>query len=277
MVALRDTVKPDARAVVSELRNQNIEVYMITGDTHASAKAVGLMVGIDESHIHSQVLPGSKATKVKQWQTANPRGSCLMIGDGINDAPALTQADLGVAVGKGSHVSVEAADIVFVNDKLTDVLVTIDLCRHIMRRIEMNLWWALGYNMIGIPLAAGVLFPVTHVALPSSLAGFLMAISSVSVVISSLMINLYTKPVFNEGNGDDRYKDDLEKAIRPMRNLSNLSVDIERDYKEDRIHSATAKVMSKMMADCASRYGKACSCKVCKCIGCCNSSWRKDK
>jgi len=207
VLGLADTPRSEAKAAVRGLQKAGIDVYMITGDTRPSAIAMAKLVGIRPENVFAQVLPNEKAQRISDLQSsvvhggqmaaaaaASPSRIVAMVGDGINDAPALAQADLGVALASGTNVSMEAADIVLVNQSLEDLLVMIDLSRKVLSRIQWNLFWALGYNAIGIPLAAGVLYPFTRVALPSSLAGLLMTTSSVLVVTSSLMIRFYKKP-----------------------------------------------------------------------------------
>jgi len=194
IIALADTPKPEARNLVLGLVGAGIDVHMLTGDTYPAAIQLAKLVGINEKNVIAEVLPSEKAVYIKKLQDKCESRVVAMVGDGINDAPALTQADLGVALASGTNISMEAADVVLVNHSLMDLLTLLDLSRLVLRRIQWNLIWALGYNVIGIPLAAGVLFPLTHVALPSSLAGLLMTASSVLVVTSSLLIKLYKKP-----------------------------------------------------------------------------------
>ena len=150
---------------------------------------------LDEKFIVSEALPATKVKKVVALQNskANPK-IVLMVGDGINDSPALVQADVGIAIGAGTEIAVEAADMVLVNSKLSDVVVAIDLSKFIFARIKLNFFWALGYNSLGLPIAAGVFYPAFQVALPPSIAALAMALSSVSVVGSSLALKWYKNP-----------------------------------------------------------------------------------
>jgi len=163
---------------------------MVTGDNRRTANAVAKTLGIEQ--VFSEVLPGDKAAKVKELQD---RGlSVAMVGDGINDSPALVQADIGIAIGSGTDVAIEAAEVVLLRSDLRDVIVAIDLARTAYRRILINFGWAFLYNLLGIPIAAGVFYPLFHRALPPEVAGLAMALSSVSVVLSSLQLRYYSKP-----------------------------------------------------------------------------------
>ncbi|GAB5355390.1 hypothetical protein AAMO2058_000201500 [Amorphochlora amoebiformis] len=258
IIALSDIIKPEAKSVVMRLQESGVRVLMITGDSQAAAKAIAASIGIDgKDNVIAGVTPAEKATKIQEIQQSNSKGIVCMVGDGINDAPALAQADLGIALAGGTNISMEAADIVLLNDSLYDLLVTMDISRFIIRRIRWNLFWALGYNVLGIPIAAGVLFPLTHMALPSFLAGLLMTISSVSVVMSSLLLRLYQKPNFEISTPE--VVDEVNESYRTRRRRNEVS-------------QAAAKVVAKLMADCSARYGKACRCVVCKCRGCCGNS-----
>lgn len=190
-VALADKAKPEAAQVVAVLKRRGIRVYMLTGDNERTARMVANALGI--RHVFAQVLPSHKADKVRELQAAGR--VVAMVGDGINDAPALAQAELGVAVGTGTDVAVEAADVVLIKDHLMDVAVAIHLSHATVRRIHANFVWAIVYNAVGIPLAAGVLFSVGIVLKPV-MASLAMAFSSVSVVVSSLWLKRYKKPSF---------------------------------------------------------------------------------
>jgi Cu+-exporting ATPase len=190
-VGLADKPKPEAAQVVAVLKRRGIRVYMLTGDNERTARMVANTLGI--RHVFAQVLPSHKADKIKELQGAGK--VVAMVGDGINDAPALACAELGVAVGTGTDVAVEAAQVVLIKDNLMDVAVAIHLSHATVRRIHANFVWAVIYNAIGIPLAAGVLYPV-GVMLTPVMASLAMAFSSVSVVASSLLLKRYKKPSF---------------------------------------------------------------------------------
>ena len=168
------------------------QVWMITGDNRLTANAVAAQLDIAPACVLSEVLPSAKSAQVQVLQR---QGRVVaMVGDGINDSPALACADVGIAVGAGTDIAIEAADMVLMHSKLMDVLVAIDLSRTVMRRIKYNFGWALGYNLFMIPLAAGMFYPLTQVALPPMYAGLAMGLSSVSVVVSSLLLKRYTPP-----------------------------------------------------------------------------------
>jgi len=190
IIAVADTVKPESITAVKHLQKLGIQVWMVTGDNQRTAQAIAKQIGINQ--IFSEVLPGEKADKVKLLQ--NQGYIVGMVGDGINDAPALAQADVGIAIGSGTDVAIEAGDIILMKDDPRDVVTAIDLSKKTMKRIRLNMFWALGYNSAGIPIAMGLLYPFIHLTLPPEIAGLAMALSSVSVVTSSLLLNRYKKP-----------------------------------------------------------------------------------
>ncbi|MBP7967373.1 heavy metal translocating P-type ATPase, partial [Candidatus Woesebacteria bacterium] len=162
LIGIADTIKVEAKQVIQDLKQRGIHTVMITGDNKATAQAVAKEIGIDE--VLAEVLPGDKAAKIKKLQ-GSPETVVAMIGDGINDAPALATADVGIAMGTGTDVAIATGDIVFVKGNLEKVIETIDLSRATMRVIKQNLFWAFGYNVIGIPLAAGAFYPIAGILL----------------------------------------------------------------------------------------------------------------
>ncbi|KAL8245505.1 hypothetical protein R6Q59_011763 [Mikania micrantha] len=191
-VAVTDPVKPEASRVVSYLQSMNIKTVMVTGDNRSTATAIATEIGIEIENVFAETDPLGKVDRIKEFQA---NGMIVaMVGDGINDSPALVAANIGMAIGAGTDVAIEAADVVLVKSSLEDVITAIDLSKKTINRIHVNYVWALGYNVLGVPVAAGVLFPFIGVRLPPWLAGACMAASSVSVVCSSLLLQTYKKP-----------------------------------------------------------------------------------
>ena len=189
IITVADTVRPDARQAVARLQAAGLEVWMLTGDRAATAAAIGRAVGIGPDRILAEVLPGQKAAKVAELQRAGK--VVAMVGDGVNDAPALAQADLGIAIGTGADIAREASDITIIGERLESVPTALRLSHATLRTIRQNLGWAFGYNIILIPVAAGLLFPVAGILLNPALAAGAMALSSVSVVTNSLRLRSF--------------------------------------------------------------------------------------
>ena len=190
LVALADAPRSESAAAIAELRSLGLRVLMVTGDREAPAQAIARQVGVDE--VRAEVRPGDKAAIVRELQAAGER--VAVIGDGINDAPALAQADLGIAMGSGTDIAMEAGDITLVRGNLNDAVTAIRLSRAAMRTIRQNLFWAFAYNVALIPIAAGVLFPVWGVQLNPMLAAAAMAFSDLSVVGNSLRLRRFASP-----------------------------------------------------------------------------------
>ncbi|KAK6826540.1 hypothetical protein RU639_005453 [Aspergillus parasiticus] len=209
MLAVADPIRPEAKDTLQALRNRGVAVWMLSGDNPTTAHAVGEMVGIPPDNIIAGVLPEQKAEKVQYLQKTLQKSSrsswfrrgkkphsgraiVAMVGDGINDSPALTVADVGIAIGSGSDIAISSAEFVLVSSGLTSLLTLIDLSRLVFRRIKFNFGWALVYNCVAVPVAAGVFYPIvsngTHVRLDPIWASLAMALSSVSVICSSLLM-----------------------------------------------------------------------------------------
>jgi Cu+-exporting ATPase len=195
-ISIDDPLKPEARTTIKMLSSMNIKSWLITGDNPNAAKAKAQKIGIPPERVMSQVKPDDKANQVKLLQRAGY--IVAMVGDGVNDSPALAQADVGIAIGAGTDIAIDTANIVLIKNSLYDVITAIDLSKTTFKRIQINYLCACIYNVLGIPLAAGVLYPVSQIQVPPLIAGICMAFSSVSVVLSSLWLRYYKKPVFEE-------------------------------------------------------------------------------
>jgi Cu+-exporting ATPase len=189
-IAVADQPRPEARAVVAALEKLGIDVAMITGDSRCTADAIAAQVGISE--VYAEVLPSEKASIIKRIQASGRK--IAMVGDGINDAPALAQADVGIAVAAGTDIAMESADIVLMHNNICDVATAIHLSRRVIKTIRQNLFWAFGYNVLGIPIAAGLLYMFGGPLLSPVFAAAAMSLSSVSVVTNALRLKGYRKP-----------------------------------------------------------------------------------
>ncbi|KAK2049882.1 heavy metal translocating P-type ATPase [Colletotrichum somersetense] len=204
-LSISDPIRPEAVRIIKALQEQGTRVWMLSGDNVVTAKAVAKLVGIDPDNVLAEVLPWEKADKITYLQTvlkarvgrsrehAKNRAMVAMVGDGINDSPALTKADVGIAIGSGSDVAISSADFVLVTSDLRAVVTLLELSRTVFRRIKINFGWAVIYNILAIPIAAGCLYPITtsggqHVRLDPVWASLAMALSSISVVLSSLAL-----------------------------------------------------------------------------------------
>jgi Cu+-exporting ATPase len=188
-IALADTLKEGAAETIVRLKGLGLQTAMLTGDRRAVAEAVARQLGIGE--VAAEVLPGDKQAVVRGYQQRGQKVG--MVGDGINDAPALAQADIGIAIGSGTDVAKETGDIILVKGDVRDVARSIDLGRKTLAKIRQNLFWAFIYNVVGIPVAAGALYPAFGLVLKPEFAGLAMALSSVSVVTNSLLLKRATK------------------------------------------------------------------------------------
>lgn len=191
-IAVADVVKPDSAKAIAALRRMGRRVVLLTGDNQRTANAIARQIGVDQ--VIAQVLPQDKAKCVAQLQQQGQR--VAMVGDGVNDAPALAQADVGLAIGAGTDIAIESADVVLMKSSLLDIPAAMDLSRAVLRNIKQNLFWAFFYNSIGIPVATGVLYPALHLTLNPMLAAAAMSLSSVCVVSNALRLRGWKPPFF---------------------------------------------------------------------------------
>ena len=209
IIAVADTIKEDSPRAISEMRNMGIHVVMLTGDNERTAKAIGAKAGVDE--VIAGVLPDGKESVIRNLQQ---KGKVIMVGDGINDAPALTSADIGISIGAGADVAIDAADVVLMKSSLSDVPAAIRLSRATLRNIHENLFWAFIYNTIGIPLAAGVFIPLLGWQLNPMFAAAAMSLSSFSVVTNALRLNFFR---MHDSKRDHTIKNTtVKKETKPM-------------------------------------------------------------
>ena len=212
IIAVADIIKEDSPQAIKEMQNMGIYAVMLTGDNERTAKAIGEKAGVDE--VIAGVLPDGKESVIRKLQE---KGKVIMVGDGINDAPALTSADIGVAIGAGADVAIDAADVVLMKSSLLDVPAAIRLSRATLGDIHENLFWAFIYNVIGIPLAAGVFINVLGWQLNPMFAAAAMSLSSFSVVTNALRLNFFE---MHDSKRDHKIKNKLkitiEKETKPM-------------------------------------------------------------
>ena len=232
IIAVADVIKPDSPAAVRELQNMGIRVVMLTGDNARTAKAIGREAGVDEAI--AGVLPEGKESVIRELKT---QGKVMMVGDGINDAPALTRADIGAAIGAGTDIAIDAADVVLMKSRLSDVPAAIRLSRATLRNIHENLFWAFIYNVIGIPLAAGVWIPLFGWQLNPMFGAAAMSLSSVCVVTNALRLNFFN---IRSAKRDKKIK----------------TVEVKIETKETATMEKTMKIEGMMCAHCEARVKK---------------------
>ena len=187
LVAIDDRLRPDAAVALQRLRDQGLLLGMLSGDRRQAVETVGQTLGFADDELAWQLLPNQKLERLEYWRSDE---AVAMVGDGINDAPALAAADLGIAVGTGTQIAQDTADLVLLGDRLEALPEALTLARRTMAKIRQNLFWAFGYNMIALPVAAGALLPGFNLLLSPPLAALLMALSSLSVVLNALSLRL---------------------------------------------------------------------------------------
>ena len=245
IIAVADTMKEDSRQAVSELRNMGIRVVMLTGDNERTARAISAQAGVDD--VIAGVLPDGKESVIRKLQQY---GKVAMVGDGINDAPALTRADMGIAIGAGTDVAIDAADVVLMKSRLSDVAAAVRLSRATLRNIHENLFWAFFYNVIGIPLAAGVWIPIFGWTLNPMFGAAAMSLSSFCVVTNALRLNLF--------NMHDAKKDKKLKNPAIIKELvDNNKTNHNQENKEIGTMKKTMKIEGMMCGHCEATVKKA--------------------
>ena len=260
MIAVADVIKEDSPQAVRELQNMGIRVVMLTGDNERTAKAIGAQAGVDE--VIAGVLPDGKESVIRALKE---KGKVAMVGDGINDAPALTRADIGIAIGAGTDVAIDAADVVLMKSQLSDVPAAIRLSRAALRNIHENLFWAFFYNVIGIPLAAGVWIPIFGWTLNPMFGAAAMSLSSFCVVTNALRLNLFK---VHDASKDKKIKNEIselhagneihengscENEIHDRKDQEN----IKENKENNNMTTITVNVTGMMCGHCEAHVNKA--------------------
>lgn len=252
IIAVADVIKEDSPQAVKELQNMGIRVVMLTGDNERTARAIGAQAGVDE--VIAGVLPDGKENVIR---TLKAQGKVAMVGDGINDAPALTRADIGIAIGAGTDIAIDAADVVLMKSRLSDVPAAIRLSRATLKNIHENLFWAFFYNVIGIPLAAGLWYPVFGWKLNPMFGAAAMSLSSVCVVTNALRLNLFK---MHDASKDRRRKGSavfsISRESEVSRAETNNEIINEREDKEEEKMTKTMKVEGMMCGHCEASVKK---------------------
>jgi len=249
IIGISDKIKDQAPYALEKLRDMGLDIYMLTGDNIQTALSIGNQLKMDEKHILAEVLPNEKALTIQELQKSGDHKIVGMVGDGINDAPALAQADVGIAIGSGTDVAIETADIVLMRGDLRNVVSAINLSKKTYKKMITNLFWALIYNIIGIPIAAGVLYGLTGLFLPPYLAAVFMATSSVSVVTNALFLKRY-EPKTPQQIEEERKLISQEKVIDPV---CGMEIDprraIEYEYKDKIYHFCSSNCETNFKRD----------------------------
>ena len=252
IIAVADVIKPDSAQAVKELQNMGIQVVMLTGDNERTAKAIGAQAGVDQ--VIAGVLPDGKENVIRSLKE---KGKVAMVGDGINDAPALTRADIGVAIGAGTDVAIDAADVVLMKSRLSDVPAAIRLSRATLRNIHENLFWAFFYNVIGIPLAAGVWIPIFGWTLNPMFGAAAMSLSSFCVVTNALRLNLFK---IHDASKDKKIKNVSTSPVNTSSSLTEESCDINNNSNKkenNNMVKVTVHVTGMMCGHCEAHVNEA--------------------
>lgn len=247
MIAVADVIKEDSSQAIRELQNMGIHVVMLTGDNEKTAKAIGAQAGVDE--VIAGVLPDGKEAVIRSLKE---KGKVAMVGDGINDAPALTRADIGIAIGAGTDIAIDAADVVLMKSRLSDVPAAIRLSRATLRNIHENLFWAFFYNVIGIPLAAGVWIPIFGWELNPMFGAAAMSLSSFCVVTNALRLNFFS--MYNASKDKKLKKKKANQEV--LKVPKNLQIENNDERKDDNEMEKIMEIKGMMCGHCEARVKK---------------------
>lgn len=247
MIAVADVIKEDSPQAIRELQNMGIHVVMLTGDNEKTAKAIGAQAGVDE--VIAGVLPDGKETVIRSLKE---KGKVAMVGDGINDAPALTRADIGIAIGAGTDIAIDAADLVLMKSRLSDVPAAIRLSRATLRNIHENLFWAFFYNVIGIPLAAGVWIPIFGWELNPMFGAAAMSLSSFCVVTNALRLNFFS--MYNASKDKKLKRKKVNQEV--LKVSKNLQIENNDERKDDNEMEKVMEIKGMMCGHCEARVKK---------------------
>ena len=251
MIAVADTIRSDSSGAVALLTKMNIDTVMVTGDRAATAAVIAGKAGI--AKVRAEVLPEEKQQVIRDLQAEGR--VVAMVGDGINDAPALTAADIGIAIGAGTEVAIDAADVVVMNRKLTDVCASIDLSRRTLRNIRQNLAWALVYNLFGIPLAAGAFVHLFGWELNPMFGAAAMSVSSLLVVTNALRLNRWRYPEVPGGDSEKTHAEEAEKVHAEEAEKPHAE-EAERQQKGEPMKEIVVTVKGMMCEHCEARVRK---------------------
>ena len=230
IIAVADTIKPTSKIAISKLKKKNLEVIMITGDNKNVAESIGKNLEIDK--VISEVMPQDKESEVTKLQASGKR--VAFVGDGINDSPALVRSDVGIAISSGTDIAVESADIVLINDDLLSVVSAISLSKKVINNIKMSLFWAFFYNIIGIPVAAGLFYLSFNLKLNPMIGAAAMSLSSVCVVLNALRLKKF-KPEFKKcdsENLDNKERKIMKKLIVNGMSCNHCKMSVEKALKK---------------------------------------------
>lgn len=253
VIAVADTVRPSSREAIRRFSDMGLHVVMLTGDNQVTAEAIRRQLGIETAI--ADVLPTEKEAHIRALQEKGHK--VAMVGDGINDAPALTRADIGIAIGAGTDIAIDSADVVLMKDTLEDVATAIDLSRAVIRNIRMNLFWAFFYNILGIPVAAGVLYPLFHLRLSPMIGSAAMSLSSVCVVTNALRLRFFKRKPAAHPAKNDRHHVQAEKETAVADAFQAASENIPEPQKGRTMMKKVLKVDGMMCAHCQMHVEKA--------------------